>query len=149
MSSADVLPYDYENYGKEILVYLEAAKYKSKDRFGDKGPDFSAAVEGARHLQEAGAKILQKQRKIPAAPERMNAKLRETERALLIPEGLPNRPWYHHAIYAPGQYTGYAAVVIPGVNEAIDRGDRQRTEQQITALAAALNRGVMVLEQYR
>jgi N-acetylated-alpha-linked acidic dipeptidase len=148
MSSADVLPYDYENYGKEILVYLEAAKYKSKDRFGDKGPDFSAAVEGARHLQEAGAKILQKQRKIPAAPERMNAKLRETERALLIPEGLPNRPWYHHAIYAPGQYTGYAAVVIPGVNEAIDRGDRQRTEQQITAIAAALNRGVMVLEQY-
>ena len=29
MSSADVLPYDYENYGKEILVYLDAAKNKS------------------------------------------------------------------------------------------------------------------------
>ncbi len=149
MSSADVLPYDYENYGKEILVYLESAKYKSKDRFGDKAPDFSAAVEGARRLQEAGAKMLQKQRKIPAAPDRMNTKLREAERALLIPEGLPNRPWYHHAIYAPGQYTGYAAVVIPGVNEAIDRGDLYRTEQQITALAAALNRAVQVLEQYR
>ncbi len=149
MSSADVLPYDYENYGKEILVYLESAKFRSKDRFRDKGPDFSAAVEGARRLQEAGAKMLQKQRKIPAAPDRMNAKLREAERALLIPEGLPNRPWYHHAIYAPGQYTGYAAVVIPGVNEAIDRGDLRRTEQQIAALAAALNRAVQVLEQYR
>jgi N-acetylated-alpha-linked acidic dipeptidase len=149
MSSADVLPYDYENYGKEILVYLDSAKSKSKERFGDKAPDFSAAVEGARHLQEAGAKILQKQRKIPAAPDRLNAKLREAERALLIPEGLPNRPWYHHAIYAPGQYTGYAAVVIPGVNEAIDRGDLRRTEQQIAALAAALNRSALVLEQYR
>jgi N-acetylated-alpha-linked acidic dipeptidase len=149
MSSADVLPYDYENYGKEILVYLDAAKSKSKEHFGDKVPDFSAAVEGARHLQEAGAKILQKQRKIPAAPDRLNAKLREAERALLIPEGLPNRPWYHHAIYAPGQYTGYAAVVIPGVNEAIDRGDLRRTEQQIAALAAALNRSALVLEQYR
>jgi len=149
MSSADVLPYDYENYGKEILVYLEAAKYKSKDRFADKGPEFSAAVEGARRLQEAGAKMLQKQRRVPAAPERMNTKLRETERALLIPEGLPNRPWFHHAIYAPGQYTGYAAVVIPGVNEAIDRGDLKRTEQQIAALAAALNRAAQVLEQYR
>ena len=135
MSSADVLPYDYENYGKEILVYLESAKFRSKDRFGDKGPDFSAAVEDARRLREAGAKMLQKQRKIPAAPDRMNAILRETERALLIPEGLPNRPWYHHAIYAPGEYTGYAAVVIPGVNEAIDRGDLHRTEQQIAALA--------------
>jgi hypothetical protein len=35
------------------------------------------------------------------------------------------------------------------VNEAIERGDRQRTEQQIAALAAALNRAVAVLEQYR
>ncbi len=149
MSSADVLPYDYENYGKEILVYLDAAKNKSKERFGDKGPDFSAAFEGARHLREAGAKILQKQRRVPGAPELLNVKLREAERALLIPEGLPNRPWFHHAIFAPGQYTGYAAVVIPGVNEAIERGDRQRTEQQIAALAAALNRAVVVLEQYR
>lgn len=149
MSGADVLPYDYENYGKEILVYLDAAKNKAKERFGDKAPDFSAAVEGARHLEQAGAKMSQKQRKLPGDPERMNTALRDTERALLIPEGLPNRPWYHHAIYAPGQYTGYAAVVIPGVNEAIDAGDARRTEQQIAALAAALHRAAMALEQYR
>jgi N-acetylated-alpha-linked acidic dipeptidase len=149
MSGADVLPYDYEDYGREILVYLDSARNKSKERFADKAPDFSAALEGARHLEEAGAKILQKQRKMPSAPDRLNAKLRDAERALLIPEGLPNRPWFHHAIYAPGQYTGYAAVVIPGVNEAIDRGDLKRTEQQIAALAAALNRAVLVLEQSR
>jgi len=149
MSSADVLPYDYENYGKEITVYLDAARSKSKERFGDKAPDFSAALEGARHLQESGSKMLQKERKMLVATDRMNVKLREAERALLIPEGLPNRPWFRHAIYAPGQYTGYAAVVIPGVNEAIDRGDLQRTEQQIAALAATLNRAALLLEQYR
>ena len=147
MSSADVLPYDYENYGKEIAVYLDSAQSKSRDRFGDKSPDFSPAVEGARHLQMAGAKMLAKQRKIPVIPTRLNASLRNAERALLIPEGLPNRPWFHHAIYAPGQYTGYAAVVTPGVNEAIDGGDLKRTEQQITALAAALNRAAQGLEQ--
>jgi N-acetylated-alpha-linked acidic dipeptidase len=148
MSSADVLPYDYEDYGKEILVYLDAARSKSKtkEHFGDKAPDFSAAVDAARHLQEMGAKMQQKQRKLPGTPDRMNAKLREAERALLIPEGLPNRPWFHHAIYAPGQYTGYAAVVIPGVNEAIDRGDLPRTEAQIAALAAVLNRAAKMLE---
>jgi N-acetylated-alpha-linked acidic dipeptidase len=149
MADADVLPYDYEDYGKEILVYLDAAKSKARDKFGDKAPDFSSAVNGARHLEEAGAKILQKQRKLPAAPERLNATLRQAERALLLPEGLPNRPWFRHSIYAPGQYTGYAAVVVPGVNEAIDRGDVHRTEQQIAALAAALNRSVQVLQQYR
>jgi N-acetylated-alpha-linked acidic dipeptidase len=62
---------------------------------------------------------------------------------------LPNRPWYHHAIYAPGQYTGYAAVVIPGVNEAIDKHDAARTEQQIAALAAALHRAAKVMEGYK
>src|SRR5882762_5851294 len=149
MATADVLPYDYEDYGKEILVYLDAAKNKAKDRFKDKSPDFSAAIDAARHLEQSGAKMSQKQRKLPGDPERINTVLRETERALLIPEGLPNRPWYHHSIYAPGQYTGYAAVVIPGVNEAIDANDPHRTEQQIAVLAAALHRAAMALEQYR
>jgi len=90
--------------------------------------------------------MLQKERKMLVTTDRMNVKLREAERGLLIPEGLPNRPWFRHAIYAPGQYTGYAAVVIPGVNEAIDRGDLHRTEQQIADLAAALNRAALVLE---
>ena len=31
-------------------------------------------------------------------------------------------------------------MVIPGVNEAIDKHDLERTRQQITVLAAALNR---------
>jgi N-acetylated-alpha-linked acidic dipeptidase len=149
MADADVLPYNYDDYGKEILVYLDAARSKAQEKFPDKSPDFGAAFDAARHMQEAGAKLLQKQRKMPGSPDRMNAKLREAERALLIPEGLPNRPWYHHSIYAPGQYTGYAAVVIPGVNEAIDRGDLAVTQQQIDVLAAALNRCSAALEQAR
>jgi hypothetical protein len=40
-------------------------------------------------------------------------------------------------------------VVIPGVNEAIDRNDLRRTEQQIAVLADALNRAVAVLQEAR
>jgi N-acetylated-alpha-linked acidic dipeptidase len=72
-----------------------------------------------------------------------------TERALLVPQGLPRRPWYRHAIYAPGEYTGYAAVVIPGVNEALDKGDSQRVRQQLAVLAAALERAAKTLDGYR
>jgi N-acetylated-alpha-linked acidic dipeptidase len=61
----------------------------------------------------------------------------------------PNRPWFRHVIYAPGQYTGYAAVVIPGVNEAIDQGDLERTQKQIAVLADALNRAAKVLDAYK
>ena len=101
-----------------------------------------------KHLEEAGAKVLAKERKPPEDPTKLNHALRDTERALLVPEGLPNRPWYQHVIYAPGQYTGYAAVVIPGVNEAIEAGDLDRTKIQIAVLAQALQKATHVLESY-
>jgi N-acetylated-alpha-linked acidic dipeptidase len=149
MADADVLPYDYEEYGREISVYIDAAKKKAEARFGDRAPSFKDAAEAAKRLEEAGNKVLDKQRKLPSSPARLNQSLREAERQLLIPEGLPKRPWYHHAIYAPGEYTGYAAVVIPGVNEAITKGDLELTTQQIAALTAALNRAAKALAAAR
>ena len=148
MADTDVLPYDYESYAREIAVYLDAAKKKADTQFGSGAPNFSQAVEAVRHFEQAGAKIESRQKNPPKDPAKLNRALVDAERALLIPDGLPNRPWYHHAIYAPGQYTGYAAVVIPGVNEAIDKGDMERTQQQIAALAAALNRAAKTLENY-
>jgi N-acetylated-alpha-linked acidic dipeptidase len=79
----------------------------------------------------------------------LNQALRNAERALLVPEGLPHRPWFRHAIYAPGEYTGYAAVVIPGVNEALDKGDADRARSQLAVLTAALERAAKALEGYR
>jgi N-acetylated-alpha-linked acidic dipeptidase len=149
MADADVLPYNYEEYGKEIALYIGAAHKKSDAAFGAQSPGFVEVTASARRFEEAGAKILGHQRKPGADSERLNQLLLATERALLIPEGLPRRAWYRHAIYAPGEYTGYAAVVIPGVNEAIDRHDLAAEKQQITALRAALDRAAKVLESYR
>ena len=75
----------------------------------------------------------------------MNLVLRNTERMFLI-DGLPGRPWFKHSIYAPGEHTGYAAVVIPGVNEAIDNKDLTLTTQQLQILTGALNRAADALE---
>jgi N-acetylated-alpha-linked acidic dipeptidase len=149
MADADVLPYDYEEYGEEIVAYIDTARKKANNNFGNQAPNFSDAVEAARRFEKAGAKILARQRNPGNDVTGLNQALRQAERALLIPEGLPNRPWFRHAIYAPGQYTGYAAVVIPGVNEAIDKHDVERTQQQLTALAAALNRAAKMLENYK
>ena len=149
MSDGDVLPYDYGEYGKEISAYVEAARHKSEAVFGGQPPNFAEAIRAAHRFEQAGAKIRRKQENPGSGAARLNQALRQAERALLIPEGLPNRPWFRHAIYAPGQYTGYAAVVIPGVNEAIDKHDLERTRQQIAVLAEALNRAAKVLEDYR
>src|SRR6476469_382967 len=149
MAGADVLPYDYEQYGKEIGAYVEAARHKSEAVFGGQPPNFAEAIRAAHRFEQAGAKIRRKQENPGSGAARLNQALRQAERALLIPEGLPDRPWFRHAIYAPGQYTGYAAVVIPGVNEAIDKRDLERTRQQISVLDAALKRAAKVLEDYR
>ncbi|HZQ21300.1 MAG TPA: M28 family metallopeptidase [Terriglobales bacterium] len=149
LADCDVLPFDYEEYGKEVALYIDASRKKAESEFGPRVPSFTAATDAARRFQEAGAKILERQNKVPANSEKLNQALRSAERALMIPEGLPHRPWYHHAIYAPGEYTGYAAVVIPGVNEAIGRHDLDRTWEQLSALSNALNRAAKVLGSYR
>ena len=149
MADADVLPYDYEEYGKEIAAYLDTARKRAETKLGERKLDLNAVTAAAKHFQDAGAKILAKQKSSPRDPAKLNQALRNAERALLVPEGLPHRPWFHHVIYAPGEYTGYAAVVIPGVNEALDRGDAERARQQLTVLAAALERAAKVLEGYR
>ncbi len=149
MSEADALPYDYEAYGKEITVYLQKAQQKSARILGKNGPDFSDALKAARRLTSAGEKLGKAQRDADAKElSKGNRALREAERAFLLPGGLPNRPWFRHAIYAPGEYTGYAAVVLPGVNEALDASDAERTRAQLAALAAAINRAADVLEKY-
>jgi N-acetylated-alpha-linked acidic dipeptidase len=149
MADADVLPFDYNEYGKEISAYLATAKKRAEDKLGDRAPDLNAAAVAAKHFQEAGAKVLSRQRNPPRDVVRLNQALRNAERALLVPEGLPHRPWFRHAIYAPGEYTGYAAVVIPGVNEALDKGDAERAREQLAVLAAALERAAKALESYR
>ena len=149
MAGADVLPYDYEQYGKEVIAYLEAAKKRAEDKLGESATDFGPVMAAAHHFQDAGAKIMSKQKNPPRDLDRLNQVLRATERALLVPEGLPQRPWFRHAIYAPGEYTGYAAVVIPGVNEALDKGDAERAKQQLAVLTAALDRAARVLDGYR
>jgi N-acetylated-alpha-linked acidic dipeptidase len=149
MAEAEALPFDYQNYGDEITAYLANAQAKAKQTFGSKAPSFDAANAAARRLRQAGAAVIAQQKKPGADLTRLNFGLRQAERALLLPDGLPNRPWYRHAIYAPGRYTGYSAIVIPGVSEAVEAGDAARTTAQLAALASALNRAAQVLESVR
>ncbi|KPF66942.1 folate hydrolase [alpha proteobacterium AAP81b] len=76
----------------------------------------------------------------PAARAQLNALLRDIEQTLLIPEGLPFRPWYRHAITAPGRFTGYGAKTLPGVREAIEERRFADANRYAGLTAAALDR---------
>jgi N-acetylated-alpha-linked acidic dipeptidase len=144
MANTDVLPYDYQLYGKEIIGYLEAAQKRAAEQ--KLTLDFTPALTAAKRFAAAGAAIRATQSAPPADPTALNQSLRAAEEALLNPAGLPRRSWYKHTIYAPGEFTGYAAVVIPGVNEAIEAADAPRAQSQLAPLAEALNRAAAILE---
>ena len=142
MADTDVLPYDYVTYGKEIEEYLEAAKKKKSAS----GLDFAAAESAAARFTKAAEAVKSKQANPGSNAAALNTTLRATEADFINPAGLPNRAWYKHTIYAPGQYTGYSAVVIPGVNEALDAKNATVAAEQLTVLTKSLNQAAQTLE---
>jgi N-acetylated-alpha-linked acidic dipeptidase len=149
MADADVLPYDYVAYAREILQYLDAAKTKARNESHDSGLDsldFTAADSAAARFLAAAQKVHALQVAPSSDPAQLNTTLRQAEADLLSPSGLPNRTWFRHTIYAPGEYTGYAAVVIPGVNEAIDQKNPTLAAQQLAVLTQALDRAAQTLD---
>ena len=70
----------------------------------------------------------------------INALLRQSDQVLLLPDGLPKRPWYRHSLYAPGYYTGYGVKTMPGAREAMEQRDWKLAEGEIVKIAAALTR---------
>jgi N-acetylated-alpha-linked acidic dipeptidase len=144
MADADVLPYDYVTYAKEITDYIEAARKKAAE--AGFVLDVTAALGAAEQFSNAAKPVHARQVSPAANDAAFNVKLRQVEGDLLSPEGLPHRPWYKHTIYAPGEYTGYAAVVLPGVNEALDAKDLPRAQTQLGVVTAALERAAVTLD---
>lgn len=85
----------------------------------------------------------------PAARTKLNALLRDIDQTLIIERGLPGRPWFRNAVYAPGRLTGYGAKTLPGVREAIE--DRRFDDANVYAglTADALDRYAKRLDAAR
>ncbi len=148
MANADVLPFDYTSTTETIDRYLDELDEEISERdLGDR-IDLRGVRESNALLRATGVVLngeiqrLLSNDETPQAHKdafhRLNALLVEAERSFLRDEGLPGRPWYRHQIYAPGFYTGYGVKTLPGVREAIEKGDAE----EATAMAAALEQAI-------
>jgi N-acetylated-alpha-linked acidic dipeptidase len=161
LADAEVLPFDYETYGKQILEYIgeieqQAAKASAD---GAKKVDFAGLRSAAEAFAKAGADVRARGETYlgasgvappsgnggPAAIADLNRRLIMAERDLIEPAGLPDRPWYRHVVYAPGLYTGYGVKTIPGVREAVDAGNYTRAAEQAAIVIRALQRATRTL----
>jgi N-acetylated-alpha-linked acidic dipeptidase len=166
LADADVLPFDYEAYGRQILEYIgEIEQQASKaPADGAKKIDFAGLRSAAEAFAKAGADVRARGEALlggaSAAPAtgsgatairnsalaEINHRLIMAERDLIEPAGLPDRPWYRHVVYAPGLYTGYGVKTIPGVREAVDAGNYTRAAEQAAIVIRALSRAAKTLQ---
>jgi len=156
LADAEILPFDYESYGNQIVEYVDDIEQQATKASADgaKQIDFAALKAAAEAFVRAGAaararadSLLAGERAAAADADlaRVNRALIMAERDLIEPAGLPDRPWYRHVIYAPGLYTGYGVKTIPGVREAVDAGNYARAAAQAAIVVRALERAAQTL----
>ena len=114
----------------------------------------SIALDSAAAKFEKAYGALPSSNAAAATLAQVNALLRQSDQVLMLPDGLPRRPWYRHSLYAPGLYTGYGVKTMPGVREAIEQKDWKLADAEILRVSAALlresdlvTRAAVLLEQ--
>ena len=91
--------------------------------------DGGGATQERAHSGDGGA----------AGLAEVNRRLMRAERVLMLRDGLENRPWFKHSLYAPGFYTGYGVKTMPGIREAIEQSEWGRVNGEIARVAEAVN----------
>jgi N-acetylated-alpha-linked acidic dipeptidase len=76
----------------------------------------------------------------------VNQSLLRVEQSFTSQDGLPDRPWFRHQIYAPGAYTGYGAKPIAAVREAMDKKDWELADKQIPRIGQILESAATAIE---
>jgi N-acetylated-alpha-linked acidic dipeptidase len=81
-----------------------------------------AYSRAAARYKAAYSKLAEANPTVWESPElqAINQQLIQTERTFVTSEGLKERPWFKHQIYAPGAYTGYGVKTIPAVREMME-----------------------------
>lgn len=141
LSECDYVPLNYVNYAREVQTYLNEVAKAARERKVE--VDLSAARKAATEWEQASSAAIETAEKASttggrARVEQIHKALIRVERALLDPEGLNGRPWFKHLIYAPRPT--YKALVLPGLTEAVEAGDRARAIAETERLTRALNR---------
>jgi N-acetylated-alpha-linked acidic dipeptidase len=151
LDEADVLPFDYATYASEINRMQAELLSRASQQAGE-AASLKAVADASGQLSASASRAAISIRTLGSAPvdpekiRELNHALVSVEQGLLTEGGLAGRPWFKHTVYAPGSYAGYAAEVMPGVSESLDRKDAGTLRTEADSLAAALRRAAARLD---
>ena len=152
LDEADILPFDYAAYAATIDRSLNELSVRVS-REPEEMAGLVPVEQAAAQFKTSAARADDALRAIssvpidPANADKINREIPAVEQAFLAPAGLAGRPWFKHTIFAPGIYAGYAAELMPGVTEALDRNDPALLRQEADSLSAALQRASARLDE--
>jgi N-acetylated-alpha-linked acidic dipeptidase len=141
LANADVIPYDFRPYTSTVGSFVDGLReVPGLEEELDLTAVATAVDEwrqAAESLHQKTEKALTREGEIEAGSfVDLNSALLTVERELLLADGIPDRPWFKHALYAP-RYT-YAAMSLPGVREAAEAGNWELARSQLEALLGRL-----------
>ena len=151
LAEADILPFDYAAYADELLSHLKALQNENKHSTITKDrPERLRAL--LREWEIIAANLhkdltAQLESGAPVETENINRSLQRLEQILTSESGLPLRPWFKHLAYAPGLHSGYAAVIFPGIQDALEMNDEEQASIEVDRLAEAFERMIEALEK--
>jgi len=148
LGNADLLPFDYASYAANVRQFVtDMAKGKDLSQL-----DLKPVMDGIDQFQASGKKLDESMAaalasgKLDAAlATKINAGLMQAERNWLNPDGIPGRPWFKHILY--GARFTYAHLELPGLTEAVEKGDWPTARQQAEVLQHALTNNTKLMEE--
>lgn len=155
MANASALPFDYTDYANQLRDFVnETTRLASRRKMGnvfDAKPmlkaieQFSDEAEKIQKLRMDNERNSLSDEKL----KRINEALVQAERAFIDERGLRGRSWFKHQIYAPGFYTGYAALPLPDLRQAIEDGRGADAAEAAARVTDAIERATEVLRKGR
>ncbi len=124
LADAVLPPIDPAAYGRDLPDRLERLR-RAVDAAG-LNADFDGLEDAAASLTIAVDRASRAISRVPAdRVDDVSASLIAFDRAWLEDEGLPGRPWYRNLFVASDRDSGYGAMVLPGLLEAVRDVDQQ------------------------
>jgi len=165
-AAADVLPLQFLPYGRALRQHVDELRLihaKRVRKSGASKTEMHAELEGLESLVEAvlafeveAAELDRATKSLAARDEirpeglaALNDSLSKVERTFLLEKGLPGRPWFKHAIYAPGLTTGYACWPLPAIRQALEEKDKQRLALDRTDTVERIKKATSALKTAR
>jgi len=146
LANADLLPFDFATYALNLREFVnDLSKGKDMSQL-----DLKPVLEGIAEFEAAGRQLNTSVEKAlatgkldPKRADEVNHGMMQVERNWLNPDGIPGRPWFKHILY--GARFTYAHLELPGLTEAVEKGDWPVAQQQAEILRGALEKNIQLL----